>query len=389
MITHSRPTAGGPPFEDDGRVHSTSVEDSGGVGARRGGWVAWWYLLLGLALFPAATAQAWSHLRVEGLTPVAVAALVGAVAGLAALVAGGRGVWSRLSGALRIVAVPVLAVMLYGLVLPWCIAVVATVAPRPALDRGAAGRVGLDVVDVSFPTVDGSTLSGWFVPSDNGSTVILLHGSSSTRANVMVEAAALVRAGYGILAYDARGHGESGGRAMEFGWNADRDVSAAIDELIDHHGARSGHIGVYGASLGGEVAIGAAANDARISAVVAEGATGRTAADHRWLADAYGWRGSAQMIVDRVTYGLTDILVPEGPPPSLRDDVASVAAPTLLITAGSAPDEARAARWIRGGSPQTVDVWTVAGATHTNGLETRPDDWTERVVGFLDDALGA
>jgi hypothetical protein len=59
----------------------------------------------------------------------------------------------------------------------------------------------------------------------------------------------------------------------------------------------------------------------------------------------------------------------------------------LLVTASTLPDEALAARYIRSASPRTVRVWDVEGAAHTGGLETRPQAWEQRVVGFLDTAL--
>jgi len=75
------------------------------------------------------------------------------------------------------------------------------------------------------------TLSGWYVPSRNRAAVVLLHGASSTRSNVLDHALVLAGRGYGVLLYDARGHGRSGGRAMELGWYGDRDIAAAVDYL--------------------------------------------------------------------------------------------------------------------------------------------------------------
>lgn len=355
---------------------------------RPGRWMSWWYVVLGLGLAPGGATLAWAHLRAEGLTVTSVGGLVGLAAGATALVTGARGLLPRHRGWRRVLLVPVVLVVLYALVMPWCLAVYATFPPRPSIDRGAAERAGLDVTDLTFPAADGSELAAWYVPPRNGAVVIVLHGSSSTRANVVDQMAVFADAGYGVLAYDARGHGGSEGRGMEFGWTADGDVSAAIDDLVERQGADPERIVVYGRSLGGEVAIGAGGRDRRIAAVVAEGAIGRSAADHEWLADAYGWRGTAQLLVDRVTYGLTDALVPAGPPPPLRSAVAaSSAPPVLMITAGDVPDEARAARWIQEGSPDTVDIWTVEGAGHTQGLRTAPEEWTERVLGFMDAAL--
>jgi hypothetical protein len=61
--------------------------------------------------------------------------------------------------------------------------------------------------------------------------------------------------------------------------------------------------------------------------------------------------------------------------------------PVLLITAGEVADEAHAAGWIRAGSPESVTVVEVEGASHTAGLRSDPELWEDTVVDFLDDAL--
>jgi hypothetical protein len=143
-------------------------------------------------------------------------------------------------------------------------------------------------------------------------------------------------------------------------------------------------------SMGGEEAIGAAAVDSRIRAVVAEGATNRVAGDRAWLSKEYGVRGSVQHGIDRLTYAATDLLTGADPPLTLRDSVAASDPDDrfLLITAGETPDELHAAEYIRGGSPAQVAIWTVDGAGHTAGLRTAPDQWERRVTGFLDRSLG-
>jgi len=347
-----------------------------------GGWVAWWYLLLGTALLSGAVTVAWTHLRADGLTVAAAGGLVGLLAGAAAVSAGLRGTWSRLRGRGRSALVLAVLLAAYPLLIPWCIAVMATVPARHRVDDSAAARAGVEVVEITYPAGDGAELSGWFADSRNGGFVVVLPGSSSTRSDVVAQTAVFAQAGYGVLAVDARGHGRSGGRAMDFGWGAERDVSSAIDALIERHGGIPAAIAVYGASLGGEVAIGAAGSDDRITAVVAEGVTGRSVADHEWLPRSFGWRGDAQLVVDRVTFGLADALVPESPPPPLRTSVAA-GFPLLLITAGRVSDEGRAAVWIREGSPDTVRIWTVPGAGHTGGVRERPAEWSERVLDFL------
>ena len=122
--------------------------------------------------------------------------------------------------------------------------------------------------------------------------------------------------------------------------------------------------------------------------VVAEGATGRTAADKAWLAEEYGFRGLIQQGVDRLTYWLADLMTSAGPPISLHDAVVQMAPrPVLLITAGEVPDESLAAHFLAAATPATVTVEEIPGAGHTRGLATAPEVWTTRVMAFLNSLL--
>ena len=223
--------------------------------------------------------------------------------------------------------------------------------------------------DLRLRTPAGVPLAAWYLPTRSGAAVVLLHGAGSTRSAVLDQAAVLWRHGYGVLALDARGHGDSSGRAMDFGWYGDDDVRGAVDRLSRLPGVDRDRIGVVGLSMGGEEAVGAAAADRRIAAVVAEGATGRSASDLGWLSDRYGWRGRiTELWRGALTYGLTDLLTESSPPVSLRDAVrAASPRPVLLIAAGELPDETSAAAFIAAGSPDTVTTWTVPGAGHTRG----------------------
>jgi pimeloyl-ACP methyl ester carboxylesterase len=215
--------------------------------------------------------------------------------------------------------------------------------------------------------------------------VVLLHGATSTRSSVLEQAVVLARHGYGVLLFDARGMGRSGGRAMDFGWYGDRDIEAAVDFVENRPDVDRTRIAALGESMGGEEAIGALAIDSRVRAVVAEGATNRIASDQAWLSDAYGIRGRFQLGVAWLTYGLTDLLTEASPPISLRDAVrAGAPRPVLLIAAGTVADEEHAARDIQAAAPDSVDIWVVPGATHTGGLRAQPADWEQHVVAFLD-----
>jgi dienelactone hydrolase len=327
------------------------------------------------------------HWAKGGPVPVQVAAAVLAAAGLGLTVGGtvaatrGRRWWRRAAAAAGVVVAAAVVSLVVG---P---AVTATNVPRPAIGA-TPSRAGLAYEDVRLRTADGVTLAAWYVPSANGAAVVLLHGAGSTRSDVLDQAAVIARAGFGVLMLDARGHGESGGRAMDFGWFGDADIAAATAFLEPRPDVERGRIGLVGLSMGGEQALGASATNDLVSAVVAEGATARSAADEVWLSDRYGLRGLLQEQLERAQDQVTDALTSASVPTSGRAAVAiSGHTRYLLITAGTVPDEGHAAAYVASGAPDRVAIWTVAGAGHTGGLATAPDEWATRVVGFLRDAL--
>jgi dienelactone hydrolase len=270
---------------------------------------------------------------------------------------------------------------------------VAVVAPAVAVVNvpvSVAGRTAadppLDAEPVSLPTADGVTLAAWWVPGTNGAAVLVRHGAGSTHEGALDQAAVLARHGYGVLLMDARGHGASGGRAMDFGWWGDADIAAGLDHLEARPGVDPDRVGLLGLSMGGEEALGAAP-DPRVRAVVAEGATARQAADKDWLSEVHGWRGAVQERIEQLQYGLTGLLTDAPRPAVLRDAAAEAAVPVLLIAAGQVEDEANAAAWIAAGAPEHVETWIVDGAGHTDGLRAAPEEWERRVIGFLDENL--
>jgi pimeloyl-ACP methyl ester carboxylesterase len=263
-------------------------------------------------------------------------------------------------------------------------AVAATNVPRASLGSTTPADLGLSYRDVEFVTADGVTLSGWYVPSTNGAAVVLMHGSGSTRSDVLDQAEVIAEHGFGVLLFDARGHGRSGGRAMDFGWYGDEDTSAAVSYLQAQSDVDDERIAAIGMSMGGEQAIGAAADDPRIRAVIAEGATNRVAGDKGWLSEEFGWRGAVQERIEWLTYGIADVLTAADPPITLRDAVATAAPrPVLLIVGGAIENERLAGAYIQGGSPTTVEVWVVPDTGHTAALDTHPVEWEQRVIAFL------
>jgi pimeloyl-ACP methyl ester carboxylesterase len=329
-------------------------------------------------------------LTVDGLRWRAVLGLIELVAGLVLVAAGVRSLVAGLARGWRFVAAS--ALILGTLLALWNLApaVVATNVPPIPAEGATPADLGLTAREVRFVAADGVELWAWYVPSANGAAVVLRHGSGSTANDTLGHAAVLARHGYGVLVTDARGHARSGGRAMDFGWYGDRDIAAAVSFLATQPDVDAGRIAVVGLSMGGEEALGAAAAEPRIAAVVAEGATGRTDADKAWFADLYGFRGQIQLGLEWLGYTLTDLLTEASRPIPLGDAVRVAAPrPVLLIAAGRVPDEGHAAAYIQQHAPASVTVWVVPGAGHIQGLSVAPDEWERTVIGFLDAALAA
>src|SRR5580698_5164474 len=82
--------------------------------------------------------------------------------------------------------------------------------PSPLLkDPRSAGVAELQAV--SFVSADGLHIAGWYVPSKNRAAVIVTHGTNSDRSTMLPEIRLLADAGFGVLAFDWPGLGESEG----------------------------------------------------------------------------------------------------------------------------------------------------------------------------------
>ena len=110
------------------------------------------------------------------------------------------------------------------------------------------------------------------MPSRNGAAVLLGHGSGGSRERVVAHVRMLARHGYGVLALDLPGNGESDGHSNGLGDNAQPAVDAALDYLSRRPDVDPGRIAAFGSSIGGEVLLETAAHDPRLRAVVADGA---------------------------------------------------------------------------------------------------------------------
>src|SRR5215510_13283405 len=117
--------------------------------------------------------------------------------------------------------------------------------------------------NVDLITEDGIRLSAWYTPPGNGTVILLAHPYGDNRPEWVHEL--LARKGYGVLSWDARAHGESGGEISTIGYLEKLDVKAALKYALAQPGV--GHIGAWGGSMGGATLIRAAAEFPEIEAL--------------------------------------------------------------------------------------------------------------------------
>jgi uncharacterized protein len=286
--------------------------------------------------------------------------------------------WRLAHGAGWLAVVPVFALLV---ILPFSMVLRVTHAPRWAIQESS---LSIPHEEVAIETSDGRELSAWYVPSRNRTAVLLSHGSGGSRERVAAHVRMLARHGYGVLALDNPGNGESQGHSNGLGYNAQPGVDAALRWLSRRPDVDPGRIAGFGSSLGAEVLLEAAARTPRLRAVVADGPTrpmdGRRVSDPALPERAFGavWlqavRGVSGMREAPSLIGLMPRIAPR---------------PVLLIAGGvGAPDEIPANRAYRDAGGPTTQLWELADTGHTGGLRTHPAAYERRTTTFLDRALG-
>lgn len=235
--------------------------------------------------------------------------------------------------------------------------------------------------NISFES-ENLTLSGWYIPPENGVVVIMLHGYGGNRTRILPVANMLSEAGYGVLLYDMRGHGESDGRWRSFGWQDVTDVENAIFYLQGLDEVTK--IAIWGYSAGGQVAIRAAAQLNSLGAVIADAPAIATAQDYQ---AAYGknlnfYHASFRDLLASWLFSM-DI------PRSVTKSLSMISPRPILLIRGE--DDKRIvpaqieAFYDSANEPKAL--WIVPHAGHGSTWQADPEAYATRIISFLNDAL--
>lgn len=135
--------------------------------------------------------------------------------------------------------------------------------PRIIPPGNTLKKFNIPYQSVNLVTEDGIRLAAWYTPPRNGVVILLAHGYGDNRPEWVHTM--LAKSKYGVMAWDARAHGESGGEISTIGYLEILDVKAALDYVLAQPGVE--HVGAWGGSMGGATLIRAAAAFPEIEAV--------------------------------------------------------------------------------------------------------------------------
>jgi len=135
--------------------------------------------------------------------------------------------------------------------------------PRIIPPGNTLRKYKVEYQSIDLMTDDGIRLSAWYTPPMNGAVILLAHGYGDHRPEWIH--ALLAKKKYGVLAWDARAHGESAGSISTVGYLEVLDVKAALEYALIQTDVK--HIGAWGGSMGGATIVRAAAQFPQIEAL--------------------------------------------------------------------------------------------------------------------------
>lgn len=130
--------------------------------------------------------------------------------------------------------------------------------------------------DEKWKNSDSTETVGWLLSrGKTGPAIILSHGYGSNRSELLTLSFELWKAGYHVLVYDLRGHGESPINWSGIGTYEKDDLLSAISFLKSRKNESGqdlldGRIGLYGVDLGGYISLVASSQNPMVKAIAVD-----------------------------------------------------------------------------------------------------------------------
>jgi dipeptidyl aminopeptidase/acylaminoacyl peptidase len=268
---------------------------------------------------------------------------------------------------------------------------------RPVSAGRSPDELGAEFEEIRFPARgDRLEISGWFIPSDGGCrALVLVHGKDANRTRELDRdpcddvpgefpdlAVALSRRGFSVLMIDLRGHGQSGRARFGFGRTERLDVLGAVDWLAAR-GFRPGRIGVLGVSMGAATGIGAASEDHRIGALVADSSFAELTSlvEMHWTSETHlpALFLPVTKMLGKHWFGCDiDAARPV-------DEIGAIRRPILLIHTDADPiTPAQHARILEQAAGDSAELWESRSDRHAGAYFVNPQAYIDKVAEFFD-----
>jgi fermentation-respiration switch protein FrsA (DUF1100 family) len=248
-------------------------------------------------------------------------------------------------------------------------------------------EIGLSWRPLQVSAPDGVPLAGWFIPHPAPRGIlILLHGFGTSKADLLDTAYVFhTRGPYHLVLMDSRAHGASGGETISFGKKEVDDLKALLDYLARNPDLAGLPVGFYGISMGGAIAILAAARCPQVKAVVTDSAyadLGHAIARAQRLTYHIPRLPLGQMVLWGTELRLGCCLKELSPAGAIG---AVTPRPVLIIHGGRdisiAPSQAAKLFELAG---QPKELWLVPEAEHVGAFYLERERYAKRVLGFFD-----
>lgn len=249
-------------------------------------------------------------------------------------------------------------------------------------------QFGLRYERLCFETSDGLELNGWFLPSPSGDkrTILMCHGWGDNKGELLKQTYFLnENAGFNLVYFDFRSHGESEGAITTIGGLEMRDFDAAVAWLRAAKPDLSDRVGVFGLSMGAAVVIASMINHPDLRCAVVESPF----SDYRGVIRRWAWnnyRVPHFPLIDLVL-GMLRLRVGDPKIDAFNPvEAAGRIAPRPLLVIGAELDDLMpvddvARVFHAAGEPK--QLWIVPGACHAKCREAAGLEYETRVAGFF------